>query len=53
MEESKIDLNVKIKQERLSPARQKSEDKEDELDKILNSNLFGETDEKKDLEPVK
>jgi hypothetical protein len=52
MEEPQIDLGIKIKQEKLSPER-KSEDNEDELDKILNSKIFSETDEKKDLEPAK
>jgi len=52
MEETQIDLNIKIKQEKLSPER-KSDDNEDELDKILNSKIFCETDEKKDLEPAK
>lgn len=52
MEESKLDLNVKIKQEKPSPER-KIDDNEDELDKILNSKIFSETDEKKELEPAK
>ncbi|XP_070506252.1 protein Son [Chironomus tepperi] len=52
-EETKIDLNIKIKQEKLSPERKPTENEEDELDKILNSKIFSETDEKKDLEPAK
>lgn len=52
MEETQIDLSIKIKQEKLSPDR-KSDDNEDELDKILNSKIFCETDEKKELEPAK
>ncbi|CAG9802283.1 unnamed protein product [Chironomus riparius] len=52
-EETKIDLNIKIKQEKLSPERKTVDNEEDELDKILNSKIFSETDEKKDLEPAK
>lgn len=52
MEETQIDINIKIKQEKLSPER-KSDDNEDELDKILNSKIFCETDEKKEIEPAK
>lgn len=50
---TETELNVKIKQEKLSPAREQPADNEDELDKILNSKIFSETDEKKDLEPAK
>lgn len=46
-------LNVKIKQEKLSPVR---EAEQDEIEKLLDSNLFGEKDEvdsKGDIEPTK
>jgi hypothetical protein len=45
-----IPLNVKIKQEKLSP---EPKDSKDDIEKLLDSKLFGENDEKKDLEPIK
>lgn len=53
MEESKVDLNIKIKKEKLSAEREEPTQPEDELDMILDSKLFSEHDEKKDLEPAK
>lgn len=52
-DEPKIDLNIKIKQEKPSPEHKTETNEEDELDKILNSKIFSETDEKKNLEPAK
>jgi hypothetical protein len=49
-----IPLNVKIKEEKLSPERVQPKDSQDEIDKILDSRPFGENDEeKKNLEPAK
>lgn len=47
-----LPLNVKIKQEKLSPKRA-DPDPFDEIDKILDSKPFGEDNEKKNLEPAK
>lgn len=42
-------LNVKIKQEKLTPER---ETKQDDIEKLLESNLFGENDEKPDKKEI-
>lgn len=50
----KFPLNVKIKEEKLTPERDDDTDPDDEIDRFLNSRPFGgEEDEKKDLEPAK
>ncbi|KAG5674610.1 hypothetical protein PVAND_004564 [Polypedilum vanderplanki] len=46
-------LNIKIKQEKPSPEREKPKDDRDEIDKILDSRPFSEDDEKKNVEPAK
>lgn len=47
-------LNIKIKQEKLSPVKAEPVDTRDEIDKILDSRPFCENDEeKKNLEPAK
>lgn len=46
-------LNIKIKQEKVSPERVEVKD---DIEKLLESNLFGEKDEssdKKEIEPTK
>jgi hypothetical protein len=48
-----LPLNVKIKQEKSSPPREEPKDEQDEIDKILDSRPFGDSDEKKNLEPAK
>lgn len=47
-----LPLNVKIKQEKLTPER---EEVTDDIEKLLDSDLFGENDKdvKKEIEPTK
>lgn len=50
---AELPLNVKIKQEKLTPERDEDTDPDDEIDRFLNSRPFGDDEEKKELEPVK
>lgn len=47
-----LPLNVKIKQEKVTPEREDDTDPDDEIDRFLNSRPFGD-DEKKEIEPAK
>lgn len=44
---------IKIKQEKLSPEREKSPEPKNDIEKLLGVKFFTENDDKKEIEPSK